>query len=204
MSCRSVRHLFSVAAGLALCGLNTVQNAPAQVLYVSNYGDNTIHKFSSTGADLGVFATGVNGPTGMAFDGSGNLYVTSFNASTVLELSPTGTLLQTLTSPGLNSPDGLVIDGSGRILVSNRSLDTIEAFSSTGTDLGVLPQQVRIPVIWSAIAAEIFTPPTSPTIRYQRSRQQGRAWAFSLPPGWHLPQVWQLTTVATSWQRIQG
>ena len=39
-------------------------------LYVSNYGNNTIQQFSSTGTDLGVFADssdGLNGPVGLAF-----------------------------------------------------------------------------------------------------------------------------------------
>ena len=42
-------------------------SAQAQVLFVSNFSDNTIHEFGPTGTDLGTFAsTGLNGPVWLA------------------------------------------------------------------------------------------------------------------------------------------
>src|SRR6187551_65423 len=38
------------------------------ILYVANHGNNTIHRYSNDGTDLGIFAnTGLNMPTGVAF-----------------------------------------------------------------------------------------------------------------------------------------
>ena len=46
--------------------------AIAQTLLVST-GSNTIRKFTLSGQDLGIFASGLNGPVGLAFDRAGNL-----------------------------------------------------------------------------------------------------------------------------------
>jgi sugar lactone lactonase YvrE len=51
-------------------------------LYAANVGDGTIHRFSPTGADLGVFAT-VREPTALTFDSAGNLYVSDIFDNTI-------------------------------------------------------------------------------------------------------------------------
>ena len=46
----------------------------ADIIYVSNATSGTIEKYdSTTGADLGTFASGLSTPEGLAFDSSGNL-----------------------------------------------------------------------------------------------------------------------------------
>ena len=61
----------------------------ANNLFVADQTANTIREFSPNGVDLGNFATtGLNGPTGLAFDKHGNLYVSNINANTIRKFSP--------------------------------------------------------------------------------------------------------------------
>lgn len=53
--------------------------AKAQSLYVSNYGDNTIRAISLTGTVI-TFASGLNGPAGLAFGGN-DLYVGNYGTT---------------------------------------------------------------------------------------------------------------------------
>jgi sugar lactone lactonase YvrE len=106
-------------------------------LYVANWFNNTIRRFSSTGADLGVFAsTGLNGPVGLAFDGAGNLYAANRGNSTIWKFTPQG-VGSLFANTGLNSPRGLAFDSAGNLYAANILGYSIEKFSPTGQDLGV-------------------------------------------------------------------
>src|SRR5262249_19587728 len=62
-------------AGIAFDGAGNV--------YVANQLNNTIHRFSPTGADLGTFASAnLSTPRGLAFDTSGNLYAANGDNNT--------------------------------------------------------------------------------------------------------------------------
>ncbi|CAN5529812.1 hypothetical protein BH20VER3_BH20VER3_08850 [soil metagenome] len=67
-----------------------------------------------------VFATIQNdGPTGLAFDASGNLYANLFNSGVVLKVSPDGT--QSTFASGLTNPTGLAFDKDGNLLAAGLS-----------------------------------------------------------------------------------
>jgi sugar lactone lactonase YvrE len=80
-------------------------------LYVAEFfGINeSVHWFSSTGADLGIFAfsAALDTPNGIAFDAAGNLYVANFNGPNIRKFSPTGADLGDFGT-GLNQPSWLV------------------------------------------------------------------------------------------------
>ena len=106
--------------------------------FVSNYNSNTIEQYSSTGVDLGLFAsTGLSQPQGMVLDGSGNLYVANWSSNTIEKFSPTGKDLGTFASTGMDSPCGLALDANGNLYVANWGNSTIERYSPAGRDLGV-------------------------------------------------------------------
>jgi len=63
--------------------------AIAQTLLIST-GSNTIRKFSLSGQDLGIFASSLNNPVGMAFERAGNLYVANVFGNNIHKFSPTG------------------------------------------------------------------------------------------------------------------
>ncbi len=113
-------------------------------LYVANYGNSTIMKFSASGGVLSsngtVFASGgeMYGPVGLAFDGSGNLYVANNENDTIEKFNSSGgggPFANTWTE----GPEGLAIDSAGNVYVaipyaSNYGNNTIEVFNPLGVD----------------------------------------------------------------------
>ena len=98
-----VLSVLGAALGVAVASAGAQASPPGATsgdLFVANQAANTIEEFSANGDDLGVFASsGLNGPTGLAFDKRGNLYVSNINANTIREyLRPARTLV---TSPAL-------------------------------------------------------------------------------------------------------
>ncbi|MEL4887341.1 hypothetical protein N6P31_09690 [Pectobacterium betavasculorum] len=73
---------------------------------------------------------GLNSPVGMAYDGSGNLYVANWSAGTVLRFSQEGR--RTVFASGLPGPSGLAISPQGDIYVASYSEDLVWRFTSGG------------------------------------------------------------------------
>jgi DNA-binding beta-propeller fold protein YncE len=91
-------------------------------LYVANHGNHTIHRYSSTGADLGIFvSTGLSIPTGVAFDSQGRLVVCNYGDGSVSIYSATGDLLSHVRT-GLLNPIALALDSSDNIFVSTPNI----------------------------------------------------------------------------------
>jgi streptogramin lyase len=77
----------------------------------------------------------VQGPTGIAIDGSGNVWVTNNSSNSVTELSSVGAPLSPFsgyTGGGLQGPIGIAIDDSGNVWVANRSGNSITELSKSG------------------------------------------------------------------------
>ena len=131
------RFAAAVLGFLAAGGLARAATVPATV-FVSNDYSNTIAEYSSTGVDLGVFAsTGLSMPQGLAFDAAGNLYAANEGTDSIEKFSPTGMDLGVFASTGMNYPCGIAFDSSGNLYVANWSSSTIEEYSPSGKDLGV-------------------------------------------------------------------
>ncbi|HEV2319723.1 MAG TPA: PEP-CTERM sorting domain-containing protein [Verrucomicrobiae bacterium] len=94
-----------------------------------------ILKFSPSGALLSTWSWPVGGgplqPTGLAFDGNGNLLVTDYSGNALYSVSPTGVASE-LTSEGVN-PLGLAFDAQGNLFIANRSSGTIAERTPEGT-----------------------------------------------------------------------
>ena len=107
--------------------------AQADDIYVSCWGnsgyDGTIEKIDSNG-NRSTFASGLDYPTGLAFDSSGNLYVANCNGGTIKKFDPSGN--GTVFASGLSSPWSLVFDSGGNLCVANCGGGTIEKFDSNG------------------------------------------------------------------------
>ena len=112
------------------------------ILYVS-MGDGTIVTFDTTGnngstiaATKAVFAnTNLNGPQGLAFDSSGNLYAANTfdgTSGTISKFNAAGAYVSNITS-NLNRPHSLAFDSSGNLYASNANDNSISKFNAAGT-----------------------------------------------------------------------
>ncbi|WP_295617314.1 PEP-CTERM sorting domain-containing protein [Chamaesiphon sp. GL140_3_metabinner_50] len=107
--------------------------ASAADLYFSDFSNGTIGKITSLGA-VSTFASGFNSPRGIAFDASGNLYVSDQSAArnnSIKKITPSGNV-STFVS-GLADPVfGLAFDASGNLFAANYFADNIEKITPSG------------------------------------------------------------------------
>jgi len=75
----------------------------------------------------------LNEPVGLAFDGSGDLYVANFGNSKISEFNSSGQLLRAFSGSGLTGPEGLAVDSAGNLYVAYGNLHMVAEYNSTGT-----------------------------------------------------------------------
>jgi sugar lactone lactonase YvrE len=127
---RSVRKsaIFAAAATMVF-----VSSSRADVIYVSNWGNNTVWKFTAEGSGSIFANTGLNHPMGLAFDEAGNLYVANsagYKDSTIRKFAADGTGSQFATN--LYASMGVAIKGTD-IYVANEGSTIINKISSGGS-----------------------------------------------------------------------
>ena len=105
----------------------------AQDLYFSDFNNGTIGKITPSG-NVSTFATGFNSPRGIAFDASGNLYISDQSAvrnNSIKKITPSGNV-STFVS-GLADPVyGLAFDASGNLFAANYFANNIEKITPSG------------------------------------------------------------------------
>ena len=113
-------------------------------VYVADTGNHTIRKITPAGTvttlagTAGVYGsangTGVaarfNRPSGLAVDGSGNVYVADTYNSSIRQITPAG--IVTTLSGVFNYPKGVAVDSSGNLYVADTDNHTIRKITSTG------------------------------------------------------------------------
>src|SRR5881628_4154324 len=108
-------------------------NANPGDIYVSYNGHaairGTIYDYAPNGIGR-VFASRLNGPRGMTFDGAGNLFASIGYAGTVVKFAPEGT--QSPVASGLGFPEGLGFDSNGNLYVAD-SGGTLNKIAPDGT-----------------------------------------------------------------------
>jgi T5SS/PEP-CTERM-associated repeat protein len=121
---------------LAVRSTTIIQNTPS--LFVANGGSRNISVFALQNNQL-LARIPVDGFTlsGLAIDGSGNIYVSATDSSTISKFSSNGTFLSSI-SGNMSSPCGVAIDGNGNIYAANSQQSTISKFSSDGTFLNTI------------------------------------------------------------------
>ena len=141
-----MKHCFiksTAACALALAtSLLTPGSVRADILYVSNYGDNTIAKFTSDGIASTFASNGLNHPLGIAFDHTGVLYAVNGGNNTIEKFDPTGvgSVFATNNPAGnVAGAFGLAFDNANVPYTTNNywaanvaGYTTIEKFSSNG------------------------------------------------------------------------
>ena len=137
-------------------------------MWVADGGNNRVVEFNSSGTYLMSIGTGYQGaggtigntgsgngqfyePSGIAFDASGNIWVTEQNNNRVQEFNSSGTFLRgigcgyngisgSIGSSGtgngkLNNPYDVAIDASGNVWVVDYLNNRVQEFNSSGTYL---------------------------------------------------------------------
>lgn len=122
--------LFFLMFLMAACGSSTL--VYGQVFYSTS---NSVSELAANGT-VTTYATGFDGAEGIAFNGSGDLFVANQNNNTISEVFPNGTI-STFANTLLNEPMGLTFDSEGNLYVSNfgyqgADAETIVKFTPQG------------------------------------------------------------------------
>ena len=110
---------FNNASGVAVGG-------PSGRIYVADTGNDRVSVFDSALEPVSHI-TGLDGPSGVAVDGSGRIYVADTGNDRIAVFNPA--LESVLGITGLDGPSGVAVDGSGRIYVADTGNDRIEIFN---------------------------------------------------------------------------
>src|SRR5437016_40989 len=121
------RALLSAVFLLFLAGQAPVR---AGIIYVGNYFGDTVSAVSETGV-VSTYGNSNPAPTGLAFDGSGNLFVGNSHLNTITEITPGGASKTTFAS-GFSRPEALVFDGSGTLYVANWGSGDVNKVTPSG------------------------------------------------------------------------
>jgi streptogramin lyase len=116
-----------------LLALSLAPLAQAETLYVSYVGGQIGRFDSATGANLGIFASGLHSPRGLTFDAAGNLYVANSSNATINKITPDGTVSLFASGGGLDAPYALAVDVSGSLYASNLGTNTISKIAPDGS-----------------------------------------------------------------------
>ena len=128
-------------------------------VYVADSGNDTIRKITAggvvatlagivgvTGSTDGTSSSArFNGPSGVAVDGSGNVYVADSYNDTIRKITASGVVTTLAGSPGVsgttdgtgsaarfNGPAGVAVDGTGNVYVADSGNDTIRKITASG------------------------------------------------------------------------
>lgn len=111
----------------------------SNLMLVSNLNTNNITKYNAaTGAYLGVFASGIFGPTRMEFGPDSSIYVLQWSGSGyVKRYDHEGNFLGDFTSTTVRQAIGLTWDSNQNLYVSSYMDDNVRKFDSLGADSGL-------------------------------------------------------------------
>ena len=120
-------------------------NPVTSEVYVSDRPGKVIDIYAADGSYLRQFKPDATmkdwAPLGLAFDASGNLYVSDVapDAQVVLKFDATGKLLQTIgKDSAMSYPNGISVDAAGRIVVADGSNGRLLVFDPAGNRLGIV------------------------------------------------------------------
>jgi DNA-binding beta-propeller fold protein YncE len=111
-------------------------NKAQTMLYVANFGSNQvlIYNVNNPGkhnvslSQVGSITERINGPTRLAFDLDGNLYVTNVGDNNVTIFNSTGKLIYTIHGREILRPLGVAVGKNYHVYVANSAYNTITKY----------------------------------------------------------------------------
>jgi DNA-binding beta-propeller fold protein YncE len=83
--------------------------------------------------EITVYNDNVNtGPTGIAFDAEGNVYISEFYSGTAVKYAAGGGTPLMVIGQNINGPEGIAVARNGTIYVSNSGSNNISVYKSNG------------------------------------------------------------------------
>ena len=126
--------------------IDTMLNWPQDILFmedinevlISNLGSNVINRHDATTGDyLGVFASGISGPTRTSIGPDSLLYVLQWSGNGLVKrYQLDGTYVDDFTDVGVPQSIGIAWDSVGNLYVSSYSGDYVRMFDTNGVDQG--------------------------------------------------------------------
>lgn len=126
-------HRAWLVAPFLWCSVLVGNATQADQMYVSLYDIGTVATLDTSVASPTptTIATGLSHPAGMAFDATGNLYVSNTSGNTISRITPAGSV-STFAS-GLGEPESLVFDSTGNLYVAEAAANRISKITPGGT-----------------------------------------------------------------------
>ena len=126
-----MKHTHRAAIALAQILLLSFITSPATAdLIAVDFTSGFIYRFPLSGARM-TYTAGLNGAEGMAYDASGNFFVSETGTGTIYKFLTDGT--QTTFATGLNGPASLVFDAAGNLFDADFFGGVIYKFTPDGT-----------------------------------------------------------------------
>jgi len=113
----------------------------AQNLFVAGMGSTSSQSSGyiteiTPGGVQSVFASGLDDPRGLAFDNTGDLFVSDYGSGAIYKFTPDGA--ESVFASGLNAPFGLAIDGAGDLFEADNGSGAIYKFTPGGAPMRVV------------------------------------------------------------------
>jgi len=105
--------------------------ARAQNLYVAELDIGTVSMITPGGV-VTPFVTGLNFPTSLSFDASGNMYESDNETDSVNKITPGGTVTLFAAFPGGSNPYDSAVDSSGNLFVNLNAANEIDKVTPSG------------------------------------------------------------------------
>ena len=81
---------------------------------------------------------GLNTPSGVAVDSSGNVYIADTDNKAIKEWNASTQTVSTLVSSGLHQPRGVAVDGSGNVYIADTGNNAIEEWNAATQTVSTL------------------------------------------------------------------
>jgi sugar lactone lactonase YvrE len=115
---------------VALCWVSSTSAAVGD-FFEADFSSGIIYRFAPNGTKT-VFASGLNGPEGLAEDAAGNVFVSETGTGIIYKYTPDGAS-RTPFATGLNGPASLVFDLAGNLFDADFFGNTIYKFAPDGS-----------------------------------------------------------------------